>query len=362
MTGQQRTLAWIALVALFLLCVYALRDILLPFVMGMAFAYFLDPVCDWIERRGVSRTVATTIVTVIFLLLVLLALGLLLPVLYGQIVDFLGRLPTYISMIEQHLTPLIAAIREEIGYGNVPSLQEMVGGHIGDAARIIAKLMGRVVGGIGFLANFGSIVVVMPIVTFFLLRDWDRMMAEIDSWLPRAHADTIRQQIALVDQTLAGFVRGQMLVCLMLGTFYAVALTAAGLDFGALIGLGAGILSIVPYVGTTLGFLVSIGVAFAQFDSLTHVFVIAGIFVLGQIVEGNFLTPRLVGRRVRLHPVWVIFALLAGGSLFGFVGILIAVPVAAVIGVAVRFALGKYLDSQLYKENDAPAPKDPSSS
>src|SRR3546814_2571363 len=132
-----------------------------------------------------------------------------------------------------------------------------------------------------------------------------------------------------------------MLVCLMLGTFYAVALTAAGLDFGALIGLGAGILSIVPYVGTTLGFLVSIGVAFAQFDSLTHVFVIAGIFVLGQIVEGNFLTPRLVGRRVRLHPVWVIFALLAGGSLFGFVGILIAVTVASVLGVAVRFELGQ---------------------
>src|SRR5690606_34210818 len=197
--------------------------------------------------------------------------------------------------------------------------------------------------------NLLALLFITPIVAFFLLRDWDDIVGRLDKWLPRPWAGVIREQAALIDETLAGFVRGQALVCLFLGTFYAVVLTVVGLDFGITIGLITGILSFIPYVGTTFGFVTSIAVAFAQFSEWLPILLVAGLFIAGQAIEGNFLTPKLVGDRVGLHPVWVIFALLAAGSLFGFVGVLLAIPVAAVIGVLARFVLGRYLTSRYYR-------------
>jgi len=197
-----------------------------------------------------------------------------------------------------------------------------------------------------------SLLFITPVVAFFLLRDWDRILARIDSWLPRRHAPVIRAQAAKVDETLSGFVRGQGTVCLLLGVFYAIALALVGLDFGLVIGVLIGLISFVPYAGAMIGAVLSIGLAAVQFGDWTHVLIIAGIFVFGQAVEGNVLTPKLVGDRVNLHPVWVIFALLAFGSLFGFVGVLLAVPIAAILGVLVRFALERYLASPLYDPKD----------
>ena len=207
------------------------------------------------------------------------------------------------------------------------------------------------------IVNVLALVFITPIVTFFLLRDWDEMVARIDKWLPRQWAPVIREQATLIDETLAGFVRGQSLVCLLLGTFYAIGLTIVGLEFGIVIGMLAGILSFIPYVGTIVGFVLSVGLAFAQYPDWLPIFIVVGIFLAGQAIEGNFLTPKLVGERVGLHPVWVIFALLAGGSLFGFVGVLLAVPVAAVIGVLARFALGRYLQSGYYNDGGPPSPQ-----
>ncbi|MFQ6017021.1 MAG: AI-2E family transporter, partial [Kiloniellaceae bacterium] len=186
------------------------------------------------------------------------------------------------------------------------------------------------------------------VVAFYLLRDWDRIVGKVDGWLPRAHAGTIREQALEVDRRLAGFLRGQGTVCLLLGVFYALALSLAGLDFGLVVGLIAGLLSFIPYVGAIVGLLASVGLAVVQFDDWVRIAIVAGIFFAGQAVEGNYLTPKLVGGRVGLHPVWVIFGLLAGGALFGFVGVLLAVPAAAVIGVAVRFALDRYMASSYY--------------
>ena len=192
------------------------------------------------------------------------------------------------------------------------------------------------------------LLVVTPVVSWYLLRDWDRIIAQVDSWLPRAHRDVIREQFGLIDDTLAGFVRGQATVCLILGGAYALALELAGLQYGLVVGLISGLISFIPYVGSLVGLALSVGLAAIQFDEPMRIVLIAVIFVAGQAIEGNFLTPKLVGERVGLHAVWVLFAMLAGGSLFGFLGILLAVPVAAVIGVLVRFGLARYMDSAFY--------------
>jgi predicted PurR-regulated permease PerM len=217
------------------------------------------------------------------------------------------------------------------------------------AAGWLAGILASVLSGSLALVNVISIVVVTPIVAFYMLNDWDRMVAKVDGWLPRDHHDTIRRLAREIDEAMAGFIRGQGTVCLMLGFFYAVALSFAGLNFGLLIGLGAGFLSFIPYVGTIVGGVAAIGMALIQFwPDWLQIFIIAGIFAFGQFIEGNFLSPYLVGNRVGLHPVWLMFALFAFGYLFGFVGLLLAVPLAAAVGVLARFALQQYLKSPLY--------------
>jgi len=242
------------------------------------------------------------------------------------------------------LLDTVANLKEQEG----PGLAKLMRESLGDAAKVLGAVGSRLLSGLGAVFNLVSLVVITPVVAFYLLRDWDRIVAKIDGWLPRAHAETIREQVGLVDETLAGFVRGQSTVCMLLAVFYAVGLSVLGLPFGAVVGLATGLLSFIPYVGMLSGFAVGLGLAIANFSDPVDIGLVVAVFLVGQVVEGNFLTPKLVGDRVNLHAVWIIFALLAGGALFGFVGILLAVPVAAVIGVLVRFALGRYLQSQLY--------------
>jgi predicted PurR-regulated permease PerM len=342
MTSRERGVFWIAFLAVFLFAVYALRDVLLPFVAGMAVAYLLDPVVDWLERAKVRRGLATLVVLLAFFVLVVGVLLLIVPLLQSQVARFVEVLPQYIESIRLRLEPMLLEIATGIdpkaALGKIPGIA-------GDALTWLGNLLGQLLSGGVWLVNLISIIVITPIVSFYLLRDWDKIVAAIDSWLPHAQADTVREQMGKIDRTLAAFVRGQGTVCLVLGAFYAIGLSLAGLDFGLVIGLLSGLISFVPFVGTIVGALLSVGLALAQFSSWEPVAIVAVIFVIGQVVEGNFLTPNLVGEAVGLHPVWVIFALLAGGALFGFLGVLLAVPVAAIIGVLTRFALEKYLAS-----------------
>jgi predicted PurR-regulated permease PerM len=220
-----------------------------------------------------------------------------------------------------------------------------LGRGVGDVAR----------GGIA-IANLLSLIFITPVVTFYMLRDWDRLIAHIDSLLPREYAATVREQAKAIDHTLAGFARGQASVCLVLAAYYASGLMLVGLPFGLVVGLAAGLLTFIPYLGAATGFVVGMAIALANFDSWTAIIAVAIVFAIGQVIESNVLTPRLVGNRVGLHPVWVIFALLAGGALFGFVGILLAVPSAAAIGVLVRFATGRYMESPVYLGRPAMPP------
>lgn len=358
MSPARRIRFWVGGTIVFFLLLYLLRSILLPFVAGMAVAYFLDPVADRLQRSGVSRLAATVIITAGFFLLVILLLALMVPVLEGQISAFVSRIPGYIESLVRRAGPLIASVERYLSPEDVERLRGVVGNYAGAAIGWLGNVMRGLLSGGLAIVNLLSLMFITPVVTFYLLRDWDHMMEKVDGWLPRRRAEIIRTQGREIDRTLSGFVRGQSTVCLVLALFYGIALTLVGLDVGLIVGLASGLISFIPYLGSIAGFVVGVGLALAQSPDWGLPIMVAAVFLVGQMVEGNFLTPKLVGDRVGLHPVWVIFALLSGGTLFGFVGVLLAVPVAAVIGVLTRFALQTYLSSPLYQNgHSGPEPQ-----
>ena len=355
MTVQRQLAYWAIGVAAFIAVLYVLRGILLPFVAGMILAYLLDPIADRLERVGLGRVYATGLIVGLSVLVFALALVFLLPLLGQQLARLAALVPAAITGIETMLEDrgswLSALIGEEISLDG--QMTEIVKQGLGWLGAVFQSLWS---GGMALLGVL-SLLVVTPVVAFYLLVDWDHMVADLDRWLPRDHAATIRQIVSDIDRALAGFLRDQALVCLILGGYYAIALTLAGLSFGLLIGFTAGLISFIPYFGSITGMILSVGVAIGQswpvIDWL-FIAVVAAIFIAGQLVEGNFLSPRLIGGSVGLHPVSLMFALFAFGYLFGFVGMLLAVPAAAAIGVVMRFSLGRYLQSRLYLGNSPP--------
>ena len=349
MTLQRQIYFWLASFALFAGFVYLFSPILLPFVAGMALAYLLDPVADRLEGLGLPRLGATILILVLFVICFVLILLLLLPILGNQLAAFLKALPGLVNSLQQLMTEALGSrVFELIGIGGA-DIKANVGGLLGEGAGWVAGLLKSVWDGGQALLSLVSLFVVTPVVAFYLLLDWDHMVERIDSWLPRQHRETVRTLARQMDGAVAGFVRGQVSVCFILGAFYAVGLAMTGLNFGLLIGSGAGLVSFIPYVGATLGLVVSLGVALVQFwPDWPMIAVVLAIFVTGQFLEGNVLQPKLVGSNIGLHPVWLMFALFAFGYMFGFVGMLIAVPASAMIGVLIRFALSQYMTSSLY--------------
>lgn len=349
MDERRRTFYWVAGFVAFFGFLYLLSDILLPFVTGMILAYLLDPVADFLERHRFPRWVASGLITLVAATIVISALLLLVPLLQAQIIDFAGRLPAYIELLREKLVSLLALVQTQVSPADMAQIREKLGGVAGpNALSWIGKFLARIWGGGVALLNLLSLVVITPIVLFYLLRDWDKIVATVDDWLPRHRAPIIRQKTKEIDEVLSGFLRGQFSVCLLLGVFYAIGLTAIGLDFGMIIGFLTGLISFVPYFGMLIGFVLGLGVAIAQFADWQPIAMVAAVFVVGQFLEGNFITPKIVGDRIGLHPAWILFALLAGGALFGFTGILLAVPAAAVIGVLGRFSIQQYKESQAY--------------
>jgi predicted PurR-regulated permease PerM len=337
---------WLVAFIVLALALWLLSDILLPFVVGLVIAYLLTPIADRMERLGVNRMIAAlllvTIVVLVFVWIILLAA----PVLGGQLVSFIDNVPGYVAKL-QKLVSDRPWVQEIFGgsFGSDKSMSDLVSQGISWITSFLRSLWS---GGRALVSLF-SLIVVAPVVGFYFVYDWHRMVARVDSWVPRHQRDIVRQLAREVDAAISGFIRGQTAVCLLLGSFYAIALTLAGLNFGLLIGLVSGVITFIPYVGSTTGLVLSLGVAIAQFwPEWTGIATVLAIFIVGQFIEGNILSPKLVGKSVGLHPVWVIFALLAFGYLFGFVGLLVAVPLAATIGVLTRFALKRYLASSIY--------------
>src|SRR4030081_1078744 len=328
-----RLLFWLGLLLLVIVALGLVQSILLPFATGFVIAYALAPVVAWFERRGVPRSVGSLLVLILFLIGVAGILVVLVPLIQGQIVELITRVPNLVRALQELLGKLILVLQEHVPAEDVSKLRDLAGSKVGEAVTWIAGLVQGMITSSFAILNIVSLVIVTPIVTFFLLRDWDAMVAQVDSYLPRQSLETVRGQARLVSDTLVGFIHGQAMVCLILAIYYGVALTAAGLTSGLALGLLIGVLAIIPILGVTTGFILAIGFAALQYGSWTAIFVVVGIFAFGQLVEANVLTPKLVGDRIHLHPVWVIFALFAGGTLYGFVGILLAVPAAGVIGV-----------------------------
>jgi predicted PurR-regulated permease PerM len=349
---ERQALFWLVSFVVIVLLLWLLADILLPFVVGFAIAYLLTPLTDRLQRMGVPRLVAALLMITLMVLVFVILILLIAPLLGGQLGAFISNVPDYVSRLQSLMqnvvnNPDLPWLKKFVGEGfdSNKSISDLVGQGVGWVTTFMKSLWS---GGRSLVSLF-SLIVITPVVAFYLVYDWHRMVAKVDSWIPVHHRETVRALAGEVDRAIAGFVRGQSAVCLILGSFYAVALSLVGLNFGLLIGLVSGLITFIPYVGSMTGLILSLAVAVAQFwPDWTWIVVVLVIFLVGQFIEGNILSPKLVGDSVGLHPVWLIFALLAFGYLLGFVGLLVAVPLAATIGVLARFALRRYLESSLY--------------
>lgn len=349
-TRAQRAALAAGVLATIAFCFWLFSPILTPFVLAAFIAYFLDPPATRLERLGVPRGLAALLLVAALALGALLCVLLLYPLLVAQITALVQRLPGYVIGIGAAVREAIAALNERLGpdFAADTQLQELAVGQAGAIVSFLGTAAARLIGGGVALFNVFTLVTVTPVVAFYLLRDWPRMVLRVDAWLPRRSAATLRQLARDMDRVLSAWLRGQLICCAILAVYYATALSALGLELGLTVGLTAGILSFIPYVGSITGMLTGVLLALAQWGTWNGVLSVVGVFVFGQVVEGYIIYPRLLGYRVELHAVWVIFALFAGGVAFGFLGVLLAVPIAAAIGVVARHWLRRYLESPLY--------------
>jgi predicted PurR-regulated permease PerM len=353
---ERQVLFWLSALILLILAALVLRAVLLPFVAGLVIAYALNPLADRLGALGLPRVWASAIVVVILILVLAAAVVFIAPIVVNQLKEFVDALPTELERLRGVIE---ASARERLGSRFI-DFQVWLDSAVAELSRNWASVVGFVAQSVWSqgraLVSFASLLLITPVVVFYLLVDWHPMLEKIDSWLPRDHAPTIRRLAQEINAAVSAFIRGQGLVCLILGTLYALGLTWADIPYGLVIGLGAGFLSFIPFVGFTLGLITASTMALIEYwpQTLPLLRVIA-VFGIGQALDSSLLSPRIVGPKVGLHPVWLIFALFVFAYLFGFVGVLVAVPMAAAIAVLVRFALEVYLSSSIYKGRSAVA-------
>ena len=348
-TRTQRIGLLIGLVVVAWLALNLFASVLLPFVAAAGIAYVLHPLTTWLTRLGLPRGLTTGLMILGLVAAVLLFVLLLYPLILAQIGILISRVPQYVYLVQAWAQEMILHLQERFGNDVVDDkLRDLVGGQAGTVVAFLVHTSASVISSSFALFNVLTLMIVTPVVAVYLLRDWPDIVRMVDSWLPHRYAAVIRAQAREVDRILSAWVRGQALCCVFLALYYSMALSAVGLDLGLIVGLTAGLLSFIPYVGSIVGGVSAIGLAMAQFPDWHGVLLVAAVLGIGQILEGYVLYPRFLGDRVELSAVWVIFALFAGGAAFGFVGVMLAVPVAATIGVLCRFWLRRYLDSPLY--------------
>jgi len=346
---ERNVVFWVAALVVFVGLLWLLSPILLPFVLGMAIAYVLDPLANRLSKHGVSRLLAALIILGGFVAVLVLLLLLIAPVLSQQFSSFIENAPFYAQRLQVFVSdPSHPWIKRMIG-DNLVGADKSVGDILNQAMGYLTRFLASLWSQGQTLLSIFSLVIITPVVAFYLICDWDRMLSTMDRLVPLPQRETVRSLGREIDATISAYVRGQSGVCLILGSYYAVGLTLAGLNFGLLIGVVSGLISFIPYVGSLTALVLALAVAAAQFiPDWTRIVTVVGIVLVGQFLEGNLLSPKLVGHSVGLHPVWLMFALFAFGYLFGFVGLLLAVPLAAAAGVLIRFAIRRYLASPFY--------------
>jgi predicted PurR-regulated permease PerM len=357
---ERQILIWAAALAAFCFLLELLGSAVTPFAAGIALGYLLDPVVRRLQRFGFSRLAASLTILVVAVVVIAVLLVVVVPILGNQFINFTQRLPGYVVRLQSLAVDQSAALieryggewRNSLGLGNSLSteqIQKSIGDFVSQGAQWLLNALRSLASGGAALVSFFSLIIVTPVVAFYILVDWSKMISTLDSWLPLDHRDSLRKIAAEINHALAGFIRGQSLVCLFLGVWYGLGLTLIGLDFGFLIGVVAGVLSFIPYVGSMTALVLSLGVGLVQgWPSLKLFFLSLGVVGVGQFLEGNVISPMLVGESIGLHPVWLMFSLFAFGELFGFTGLIIAVPTAAALGVLMRHLIGLYLKSPLY--------------
>ena len=351
MHAEAQTRRWILIFAAIIGLLWLLQPVLLPFVAGLVLAYFLAPVVGVLEKRRVPRWLGSVGVMLAFVLIAGLLLTLMMPVISSQLGALINAVPSYIEKFRSTYLPWVEHWLARFRPEDVEKLRDAAGQSAGDAAEMFGRLIKNIVSGGFALIDGLTLAIIMPVTAFFTLRDWPRLVAIIDSLLPRRYYQVVREQWTEIDTTLSGFIRGQALVCLALGLIYSVGLILVGLDYGLAIGVTAGVLSFMPFVGSLFGWVSGLILALVQFEGdWVRVGMVACVFLTGQFLESYVLTPKLVGHRVGLSPIWILFALITGAKLMGFTGVLIAVPTAAILGVLVRFFVRQYKASALYRE------------
>ena len=349
MTLRNQVLIWVTFLVVLILLLWLFRGILLPFVVGAALAYLLNPLVNQLQNWRFSRGWATAVVLLSVITIVVSLFFMYVPLIGQQIIGLIQRLPGYVSDLQALITRWSPEINEWLGPERAAQLQTSISGLASQALGFIATLPAELVN-IGLTgAGVIGFTLLTPVVAFYLLLDWEGMVRGLQGLLPRESRAEINQILSDIDKSMAGVIRGQGGVLLIDAAYYATALSLIGLNFGLAVGLIAGLLSFIPYVGFAVGFAISVGIAVVQFwPNYWMVVAVGAIFLGWQFIEGNILYPKLVGGSININPVWLMFALLAFGALFGFVGLLLAVPLAAIVGVLVRYGVAKYKASTLY--------------
>lgn len=365
--ATQRTMFVWGIAALLMIGFFLIfQNILLPFVLGFVVAFLLEPLVAKLSESGLGRTGASIVVTAVFVLFLLGLSTLIVPVLYRELLELVNNIPAYQNRLMEHIDRFNLWLHNNIAPETQQVLSKAVEDNLdgqGDAALNIGRNIGKLLAtqlasGWSIVTGLLNIFIVTPFVAFFMMKEWPNFLKWSEDILPRSSKDTVISLAKEINTKLSGFIRGQLIVAGLLGVLYAIALTIAGLDYGILLGLAAGALNIIPLLGSTIGLLAGALLAWLQTGEWSFVLIVCGIFLTGQILEGNFLTPKLVGDNVGLHPLWIFFALLAGGSLMGIVGMLIAIPIAAIAAVLIGFAMRVYKQSGAYLDKDDSRSKD----
>jgi predicted PurR-regulated permease PerM len=352
MVLRDKIIFWLLALFAFSWFIGSVSAILFPFISAIIIAYFLDPLADKLERFKLSRPLSALVILSIFIAAISVIGILVIPALYKEFLSLVGAIPRYSNIFLSETYPKITAFLQENGYEVDSNFRQYL------REENVAKIFNFSNGVVGSfmqssitVINILSLVFITPILVFYLLKDWNLLVDNVDKYLPSKYAFKIRKIFLKIDITLSGYVRGQFNVCLILGVMYAIGLTIIGLNFGFLIGFLTGIMAFVPYVGMLIGVGIAIIISLFQWGlDFGQIGLLGGVFIAGQMIESNFLTPKLVGKKIGLHPVWVIFAIFAFGVLFGFVGVLLAVPMAAILGVITRFAFGEYRRAYVNKK------------
>lgn len=349
--SSNREAMWWGVAALVLaLALWRLGNVLTPFLIGAGVAYVMDPIADRLERMGLSRTMSVALLTVATLFVFVGVMLLIVPMLVRQVLQLIDFAPSAFHTVQQWLSQRFPELFP--ADGQIPQQLQDLAGRVSEQ---IGKFLPTVLSSLGNIIGVVVLLLIVPVVAFYLLLDWDHMVERVVDLLPREHRDTICEIGNQINDSLSGFLRGQGLVTLILATFYSIGLFAVGLPFGLVIGILAAVLSVIPYVGVFTGGVISMAVAaFTFWNEPVWILAVAAVFVVGQLIEGNVLQPKIIGSHVGLHPVWLMIALAVFGTLFGFVGLVVAVPLGAIMGVLARFFVGRYKESAYYTGREVP--------